>query len=106
MARIRSSKVYKTQPDQQPNSHTQLENSLPSYSTTPDTDVMEKDETELELEKLVFGDNEGFREGLKSFRQDSRIENFPQGELGGADRSSDQEELDLAAVNDADVSMN
>ena len=66
---------------------------------------MEKDETELQLEKLVFGDNEGFREGLKSFRQDSRIEDFPQGELGGADRSSDQEEFDLAAVNDADVSM-
>jgi len=29
---------------------------------------MEKDEAEEELERLVFGDSEGFREGLKDFR--------------------------------------
>lgn len=28
---------------------------------------MEKDETELELEKLVFGDEAGFREGLSTY---------------------------------------
>jgi U3 small nucleolar RNA-associated protein 18 len=31
---------------------------------------MEKDETEEELEHLVFGDSAGFRERLKSFPQD------------------------------------
>lgn len=32
---------------------------------------MEKDETEIELEKLVFGDDSGFHEGLKSYKDAS-----------------------------------
>jgi len=32
----------------------------------------EKDETELELENLVFGDSAGFREGLKGFALDEQ----------------------------------
>lgn len=32
---------------------------------------MEKDATEIELEKLVFGDDSGFHEGLKSYKESS-----------------------------------
>lgn len=39
-----------------------------SYNGLESDDPMEKDETELELEKLVFGDEAGFREGLSTYR--------------------------------------
>ncbi|KAI9769045.1 MAG: hypothetical protein M1839_003808 [Geoglossum umbratile] len=34
-----------------------------------DSDASEKDATEIELEKLVFGDESGFREGIRSHKQ-------------------------------------
>jgi len=61
---------------------------------------MEKDETELELEKLVFGDEAGFQEGLSTYRS-------TQAELSPV---SDDEILQdrgegLTGVDDADVSL-
>ena len=80
-------------------SSVQDENFL-SPHLNPETDITEKDEAELQLEKLVFGDNEGFKEGLKSF---SRIGELSHEASSGDDQ--DNEELDLATLNDADVSM-
>ena len=59
---------------------------------------LEKDATEEELEKLVFGDSIGFREGIKSFTLEAN-------RLGGG---SDGEEVSeegsaLEDVADADV---
>lgn len=61
-----------------------------------------KDDTELELEKLVFGDSAGFRSQLRTFNADSS------GRSGHAlpDQDGDgaEKEETLAAVDDADVS--
>ena len=38
------------------------------YKLLDDQDPVEKDKTEIELEKLVFGDDSGFHEGLKSYK--------------------------------------
>ena len=67
-------------------------------ASSEDEDVLEKDVTEEELEKLVFGDSIGFREGIKSFTLEAN-------RLGGG---SDGEEVSeegsaLEDVADADV---
>jgi U3 small nucleolar RNA-associated protein 18 len=53
---------------------------------------LEKDETEEELEHLVFGDSAGFRERLRSFPQE--------GAAGGED---DQDITGLEGLDDAEV---
>jgi U3 small nucleolar RNA-associated protein 18 len=55
---------------------------------------MEKDEAEEELERLVFGDSEGFREGLKDFKLND--EDAEEGEDGDAQGG-------LEGLDDADV---
>ena len=70
-----------------------------------DGEAMEKDETELELEKLVFGDDAGFREGLKQYRNgitDSFDSASDKDIVAGS--ATEAEEEDLDAVDDADVS--
>jgi len=56
---------------------------------------IEKDEAEEELERLVFGDSEGFREGLRDFK------------LGDDEAEQDGDESDaqggLEGMDDADV---
>lgn len=52
----------------------------------------EKDETEEELEQLVFGDSAGFREGLKNFRQAATTED-----------EDDQDVTGLEGLDDGDV---
>jgi len=84
---------------QQPTPPTQDEFS-DSYNGLESDDPMEKDETELELEKLVFGDEAGFQEGLSTYRS-------TQAELSPV---SDDEILQdrgegLTGVDDADVSL-
>lgn len=55
---------------------------------------MAKSDTEMELEKLVFGDSAGFRSGLTTFREDRPDE----------DALGDTEDQDaLATVDDTDV---
>lgn len=57
--------------------------------------ALEKDEAEEELERLVFGDSAGFREGLKDF-------NLDDGEAEeGEDESASED--GLAGMDDADV---
>lgn len=75
-----------------------------SNASDSDQEIIKKDATELELEKLVFGDDAGFREGLRSYRQDAGISEFSEEEeeaeveIGGIG-----EEEDLEGVQDADV---
>ena len=46
-----------------------VKNDLPDTSKAPQDEAVEKDQTELELEKLVFGDDAGFKESLKPQEQ-------------------------------------
>ncbi|KAA6412986.1 MAG: hypothetical protein FRX48_02729 [Lasallia pustulata] len=67
-------------------------------------DPVEKDETEVELEKLVFGDDAGFLEGLKSHRQEVARSEVDQLEevAEGKDTSADEDE-GLEGIADADL---
>lgn len=56
---------------------------------------LEKDEAEEELERLVFGDSEGFREGLRDFKLDD-----DEAEKDG----DDSDASGLEGMDDADVS--
>lgn len=63
----------------------------------PSDSDMAKSDTEMELEKLVFGDSAGFRSGLSTFREDR----FDQDGLG-----DNEDQGALATVDDADVGFN
>lgn len=54
---------------------------------------LEKDEAEEELERLVFGDSEGFREGLRDFKLDDEAE----------EDGDDSDGSGLEGMDDADV---
>lgn len=77
---------------------------------------LEKDEEELALEKLVFGDIDGFESSLRHLDLDSYLEEMNQQnmmhELGTTDESDDddgddeqEDEEDLAALDDAQLFM-
>ena len=71
-------------------------NSMDSFSGVESDDSIGKDKTELELEKLVFGDGIGFHEGLKPHGQRAA----PASQPGEQDRL---EEEGLEEIDDADV---
>ncbi len=60
----------------------------------------EKDATEEELERLVFGDKAGFREELGGFRKRAQLAEASDLEV----EEEDEDEDNLATVNSADVS--
>ena len=65
-------------------------------------EAVEKDETEIELEKLVFGDDSGFHEGLISYTDDSNgLRSLMDGE-SQEDRNG-LEKANLEGLDDADV---
>lgn len=66
-------------------------------------DPMAKDETEVELEKLVFGDCTGFLEGLKAHRQAPARSDFEQLEVGEDADPDVEEDGGLEGIADADV---
>ncbi|EOD44092.1 putative small nucleolar ribonucleoprotein complex protein [Neofusicoccum parvum UCRNP2] len=69
-----------------------------SDSAASDSDgdgAMQKDATEEELERLLFGDSAGFRQGIKSFGRG--------GELAVREEEHDEEADDLDNVADADL---
>ena len=70
-------------------------NSMDSFSGVESDDSMGKDKTELELEKLVFGDEIGFHKGLKPHGHRAAPTSQP-----GQDRL---EEKGLEEIDDADV---
>ena len=70
---------------------------MDSFSGVESDDSMGKDKTELELEKLVFGDEIGFHEGLIKPHGHKAA---PTSQPGGQDRL---EEEGLEEIDDADV---
>lgn len=74
-----------------------------SYSGLTSDESVEKDEAELELEKLVFGDDAGFRAGLSAHQPTcsklQRVEVTEAEELNTLSRA----EHGLEAVDDEDV---
>ncbi|MCJ1484023.1 hypothetical protein MMC06_004191 [Schaereria dolodes] len=103
----RNSKYAASVQKQQPTPPTQDELSEDT-SMAEEDDSMEKDETELELEKLIFGDSAGFQEGLKLYRQEDIELDSPDDEESeaGDDGAGDKEEnveQGLETVDDADL---
>jgi len=66
----------------------------------------DKDDTELELEKLVFGDDAGFHNALRTFEDGAVASNSTLPYSGDEEEEGDQapgEAEGLEGVNDADV---
>lgn len=105
MTRLRSRKPAKTAAaTQQPTPPTQDDFSDVKENLDND-DPTEKDQTEVELEKLVFGDDAGFLEGLQSHGQE-----VPRLDLGQLEESTnvgtdDGEDDGLEGIADADVKI-
>ncbi|KAK3174894.1 hypothetical protein OEA41_002140 [Lepraria neglecta] len=74
-----------------------------SFSGSDSDDPMEKDETELELEKLVFGDDTGFHERLKSHRQELGVRGQSRIAQSKQKEPDSLEEEGLEDVDDADL---
>ncbi len=66
-------------------------------------DPLEKDETELELEKLVFGDEAGFYDGLKSHQEGAFRTRLEAAEYHQDMAQISDEDQGLRGVDDADV---
>lgn len=64
----------------------------------------EKDETEERLEKLVFGDDAGFYDSLKSFQQEKSL--VQPVDTVSEDNSSSSPGPDLGEVDDTEVAFN
>lgn len=65
---------------------------------------MEKDETELELQKLIFGDDAGFRAGLSTHRSRSFVRPCKAEGVENNDQKAESEPGDgFEGVDDADV---
>lgn len=79
------------------------------YEETDEESRPEKDETEEKLEKLVFGDDEEFQKGLKTYneqllRRGSEDVEMGDGEEGAEEEDADDDEKNIEEVDDADVS--
>ena len=64
---------------------------------------LEKDETELALEKAVFGDDEGFKEGLRLHMHEQNGMSSSADSVHEAKQEVDEEEEGLEGLDDADV---
>jgi hypothetical protein len=96
MAKSKQAKATKKHEEtvQQPTPPVQEESDAGSDVEFVTDGDMEKDEAEEELERLVFGDSEGFREGLKDFKLND--EDAEEGEDSDAQGG-------LEGLDDADV---
>lgn len=78
------------------------DDSSESFNDNDSADSKEKDATELELEKLVFGDELGFFDGLKSLN-DADLPGARNDAENAVDDESKLTEEGLEGVDDADV---
>lgn len=81
-----------------------LDDSDLSFEGIDSEESLGKDETELELEKLVFGDEAGFQEGLTAYKRISHT--IDQEGIEGDQRRDEQLEEPgegIEGVSDADV---
>lgn len=79
------------------------DDSSESFNGYDSAESKEKDATELELEKLVFGDELGFYDGLQSLNDAAILETGNDAEIqadGGEDGLTEE---GLEGVDDADV---
>ncbi|OJD37080.1 wd40 repeat-like protein [Diplodia corticola] len=82
-------------PFQLPPDFARYDSDSDASASASDAADMQKDATEEELERLVFGDRAGFREGIQNFGR--------RGELVVADGEQEEEDSDLDNVADADL---
>lgn len=75
-----------------------------SSNESDDDESMEKDEVELKLEKIVFGDESGFHQGLKSHKDKISSQAFENIEKIEVDDNKNEEQKNgIHDVDDADV---
>lgn len=80
-----------------------------TYEESDEESQPEKDETEEKLEKLVFGDDDEFQKGLKTYseqllRRDSEDIEMDDGDESAEEERADGDEKNIEDVDDADVS--
>ena len=67
---------------------------------------MEKDATELELERLIFGDDDGFYKGLRSHKDTAKVgDSAISGAIGEVNLNVDAQDGYLEAIHDEDVCL-
>lgn len=76
-----------------------------SFNGFDSDDSTEKDKTELELEKLVFGDEAGFQEGIRTYERKYHTaeHNLVVGGENLDDYQVEHDQEGLEGVDDADV---
>ena len=103
MTRTRTRKSQKARETRQQSTPLTHDDELPdAEGSDSDSDSIQadKDQTELELEKLVFGDEAGFKEGLKSYNLESLIVTEEGTHIASEDGAKED---DLEDFEDADV---
>lgn len=106
MSRTQSHKALDRQDDSQaPLALMSQDDSSENFNGYDSAEFEEKDATELELEKLVFGDELGFFDGLKSLKDVIVSGTRGKAEDQAADDDDEvlEEEEGLEGVDDADV---
>ncbi len=104
MLRAQSRKSYHMQEDSpEPSGFMRNDESSESINIHDSPEPRQKDRTEIELERLVFGDELGFFDGLKSIQDDTAP-----GLVGEAETQAEGDETEetgegLEGVDDADV---
>ncbi|KAI9843817.1 MAG: hypothetical protein M1837_006077 [Sclerophora amabilis] len=88
---------------QQPTPPTQDELDTEMKSDVESDSPIAKDATELELEKLVFGDNAGFREGLKAHTRENLDLEIGSDRDGSHDEAQEEDGEGLEIIDDADL---
>ena len=76
------------------------EEEFAGFDEESDAPQSDKDSTEEELERLVFGDHAGFRAGLKKAKQVTTVKGQP-----GREDEEQEEETGLEQAQDADVGL-
>ena len=71
-----------------------------------DGDLTERNAGEVEIEKVVFGDDVGFRKGIRSHALESLSSASKNEERHEEDDGRQTEEADLGALDDSEVSVN
>ena len=85
-------------------SSSSVEDDVPKdYSGLVSDDLREKDETELELEKLIFGDSAGFHGQDFSSTYSREVEAEDEGDRVVSGGGEEEAEEGLETVGDADV---
>lgn len=79
-----------------------LDEMIDDFEGLDSDEIMEKDKTEIELEKLVFGDELGFHEALKSYKDPSTdLPDLVDGDRQPSERNAEQGNFE--GLDDADV---